>query len=303
MPNAVVDHAAVLRALNAPAEPAAFSPLGGGADAAVWRVSWPEHARPDAVLRVLRPEQAAVPEREEAAMRAAGEAGLPVPDVLARGVWEGRPAMLLSYLPGRTALDALVAAPGEVERVGAVLGRALAHLHAHAVAPAPLSDDPDGWIELAGPRFASTQERLRALPRRDDALLHLDFHPANVLLAGDGGSVTGVVDWTGARAGDPRADVARAMVLLDAAPAPPGTFPFGREEMQRAALVRSFRGGYESLAGPLPPAAEMAPFFAWAAAWTLEELAPRVAPNGPLRPEQLDPLRRLAAYWRRYRSA
>jgi aminoglycoside phosphotransferase (APT) family kinase protein len=169
--------------------------------------------------------------------------------------------------------------------------------------PALLSEEPDGWIELVGTRFASTKERLRALPRRGDALLHLDFHPANVLLAEDGASVAGVLDWTSARAGDPRADAARAMVLLDAAPVPPGTFPFGREETQRAALVRSFRSGYESLAGPLPPAAEMAPFFAWAAAWTLEDLAPRVTPNGPLRPEQLDPLRRLAAYWRRYRSA
>jgi aminoglycoside phosphotransferase (APT) family kinase protein len=288
-----------LRALGAPDDGAVCVPLTGGADALLWRVSWPGyHARPDAVLRVLRSEQAPVAAREAAAMEAAGAAGVPVPAVLTRGEAEGRPALLLSYASGPTALERLTAAPERGEQVGALLGRTLAALHLRAVVPGELAGDPDGWIDLAGPEAEPVKARLRSLPRRGDALLHLDFHPSNVVLAPDGGDVAAVLDWTNCRAGDPRADVARTLVMLDAAPAPAGIFPAGREESVRAALVRSFRDGYESSAGPLPPAAEMAPFFAWAAAWTLADLSPRTAPGGPLRPEQLDPLRRLYAYWR-----
>src|SRR5438132_39917 len=39
------------------------------------------------------------------------------------------------------------------------------------------------------------------------ALLHLDYHLLNVMT--DRSRVTGVLDWTNARAGDPRADLAR----------------------------------------------------------------------------------------------
>ena len=43
-------------------------------------------------------------------------------------------------------------------------------------------------------------------------LLHLDYHPLNVL--GEAGAISGVLDWTNADGGDPRADVARTGAIL-----------------------------------------------------------------------------------------
>ncbi|GIG66170.1 hypothetical protein Pen01_24650 [Phytomonospora endophytica] len=47
----------------------------------------------------------------------------------------------------------------------------------------------------------------------DDRVLHLDLHPDNVIMTGDGPVV---IDWCTARAGEPGLDVASVMVLLSA---------------------------------------------------------------------------------------
>ncbi|MEO9254277.1 MAG: phosphotransferase, partial [Tepidiformaceae bacterium] len=48
------------------------------------------------------------------------------------------------------------------------------------------------------------------------SVLHLDFHPGNILI--DGNRVTGVIDWPNVGFGDPAADVATTRVLLTAGP-------------------------------------------------------------------------------------
>src|SRR5436853_495789 len=73
---------------------------------------------------------------------------------------------------------------------------------------------------------------------RSDALLHLDFHPLNVLV--DGRRVTAVIDWANARAGDPRADLARTLTILRLSPVPP------RFARLVGVLVAGWRGGYEA---------------------------------------------------------
>ena len=52
--------------------------------------------------------------------------------------------------------------------------------------------------------------RLHEIPFEDDRLLHLDFHPDNVLLSAHGPVV---VDWTNARAGEPSLDVALTWII------------------------------------------------------------------------------------------
>jgi aminoglycoside phosphotransferase (APT) family kinase protein len=47
-----------------------------------------------------------------------------------------------------------------------------------------------------------------------DGLVHLDLHTDNVL-AGDDGMLTGIIDWDGACAGDPRFDLVRYAYDLD----------------------------------------------------------------------------------------
>ncbi len=58
--------------------------------------------------------------------------------------------------------------------------------------------------------LAGLHRRLHAIAYEDATLLHLDFHPLNVLLS-PGGPV--VIDWTNAAAGDPALDVALTWVI------------------------------------------------------------------------------------------
>ena len=67
------------------------------------------------------------------------------------------------------------------------------------------------WV-LAGhaQTLARLHARLHEIPFEDERLIHLDFHPDNVLLSA-GGPV--VIDWANARAGRPALDVAMTWVI------------------------------------------------------------------------------------------
>jgi aminoglycoside phosphotransferase (APT) family kinase protein len=123
-------------------------------------------------------------------------------------------------------------------------------------------------------------------------LLHLDYHLFNVLV--EHGRVSAVLDWTNARAGDPRADLARThtILLVD-----PGTRRLPAYQRAMLALFeRAWQSGYRSVAGP---PGEMALFYAWAGAVMQRDLAPRVGqPSGPTAREMLA-VRRWAERWRR----
>jgi aminoglycoside phosphotransferase (APT) family kinase protein len=121
---------------------------------------------------------------EIGAMKHLHEHGFPVPQLFSA---DG-PDMVVERVDGPTMLDALVRYPWRARRYG----RMLADLHRrlHAIAPA---------AEL---RTAGT-------PR--EAVLHLDLHPGNVLLAPHGPVV---IDWSTASAGPAGADVARTIVIM-----------------------------------------------------------------------------------------
>jgi aminoglycoside phosphotransferase (APT) family kinase protein len=58
--------------------------------------------------------------------------------------------------------------------------------------------------------LAELQSQLHEIPFKGERLLHVDFHPDNVLLSPDGPVV---IDWTNSRAGNPRFDVAMTWVI------------------------------------------------------------------------------------------
>ena len=286
-----LDPVAVLAALGV-AGATVIGPVGGGRDTAIWRVEIGSQA---GALRVFRPEQAAGCVREGAAMRAASAAGLPVPAVLAEGAWRDRPAMLLTWLPGRTLADALATWPWRVSALGAACGAMQARIHAVA-APAALGSAPESWLGWFGPHEPVLRDRLRALAAPSPSLLHLDYHPLNVLT--DGRQITGVLDWTNARAGDPRADLARSEAILRLEPVATG--PLGAIEMLlRRALLAGWWRGYRQIAGP---PADLAAFYAWAGRVMLRDRGPRPDRpdhSGSLSPRDLDRIRRWAADWQR----
>lgn len=266
------------------------APVSGGADAAIWRV---ERGAEALALRVLRPEQAAMARREAAAMRAMAEAGVPVPRVRAAGSWQGRPALALDWCPGRPLADEVRAWPWRAWALGRGLGRVQAAIHA-TPPPAGL-EHPVPWFEWGEPD-GELRMRLLVAPHRPAALLHLDYHPLNVLVAE--GEVAAVLDWANARVGDPRADLARTLSILRLAPLPRGPAAPAAVAALRA-IEAGWRRGYREAAGRIG-GQELAPFCAWAGAVMLRDLAPRLgrADLPWLTDAHLDRVRRWTARWR-----
>jgi aminoglycoside phosphotransferase (APT) family kinase protein len=268
--------------------------VSGGADTLIWRV---EAAGQVSALRLFRPEQATMAQREIAAMAAARSAGLPVPRVYAEGIWHDRPVLHMSWMPGRPLRDELRAHPypWRAWSLGVQFGRAQAAVHA-VPPPEALLAHPTPWIDWANPDDALRECLLRAVARGPGifALLHLDFHPLNVLVAD--GRISAVLDWANARIGDPRADLARTASILHFGPLDPGV-PWLLESAVRRALIGGWRRGYRDVAGAV---GGMAPFYAWAGAVTIRDLTPRLGrPDLPwLDLPYLERVRQWADAWR-----
>jgi aminoglycoside phosphotransferase (APT) family kinase protein len=263
-----------------------IEPVTGGMDTSIWRV---QQGGNTYALRVFRPEQAETCEREVAAMQIARAGSVSVPEVIRRGVWENRPILLLSWISGQPLAPTLRQHPTKIWTLGTAFGRTQAAIH-HLDPPANF--DPTAWIEWAGDE-PELKARLYDLPARKTKLLHLDFHPLNVMA--DGTQISGVLDWANARAGDPRADFARTYTILRVEPySPNGDSPL--IAVVRRALERAWRRGYLGAGGTLD---EMALFYAWAGAVMLRDLASRMGKPGHwLQDRHLDPLRAWTARWK-----
>jgi aminoglycoside phosphotransferase (APT) family kinase protein len=285
-----LDPLAVLDALGV-RDAAAVTPVRGGFDTAIWRVERPAGA---CALRVFRPEQAAVCGLEAAALTAVAAAGVAVPRVLHSGAWRDRPAVLITWCPGRPLADELKARPWRAWALGVDFGRTQAAIHAVPV-PAALQHSPLNWID----RVPAAGPELRArLAAGRTALTHLDYHPLNVLT--DGRRLTAVIDWVDARAADPRADLARTESLLRVMPwrQPwPLALPV---YAARRLLTAGWRRGYRRAAGGFPAPSELAPYYAWAGALIERDVARRLGqPGVPFAAADLPRIRRWTAGWRR----
>jgi len=280
-----LDPVAILSAMGVSA-PASVEPAEGGFDTAIWHV---ESAGEGYALRVFRPEQAETCRREVAAMSAARLGGIPVPAVHKQIVWHDRPALLLSWCEGSPMLERVRERALDVFKLGAALGRMQARLHL-VRAPDDLLGDPDAWIRLAGPDEMPLQRRLRAVGGPTDRLLHLDFHPLNVLV--ESADITAVLDWANALAGDPRADLARTVTILRLAPGVPNI----PARLLRRALESSWRRGYRLEPGP---SHDMPLFYAWAGAAMLQDLLPKLGRRRGLEPQHLDVVRIWTEAWKR----
>jgi aminoglycoside phosphotransferase (APT) family kinase protein len=266
--------------LNGAAE---ATPVVGGADTAIWRVA---HGQQLYALRVFRAEQAETCRREIAAMRAARAGGLPVPAIHLVGSWRDRPALLLGWCAGEPLLRTLQRRPTRVWQLGTQFGRMQAAIH--TITPAPTAElRPGDWIAWAGADEAALQTRLHTVAAGTMQLLHLDYHPLNVIT--DGRRMTAILDWANARVGDPRADVARSYAILAIEPSWPRRPHIA---VFRWILARAWRNGYEQAAGPL---GDLALFHAWAGAVMLRDLGPRAARSGL----RLDRVRRWTIAWKR----
>lgn len=245
---------------------------GGFGDSAIWRV---ETSAPDAQILALRLFGAGDErgfQREAAAMQAARRGGVPIPAVLGAEIVAGRPVMLLEWCPGRTMIEEVLTHPERAWSLGSQLGAAHGRLHT-CDPDSDLQDRGVDWIAWMGTGEPGLQERLADVSERSPlpaTILHLDLHPANVLV--QSGRVTGVIDWANAGVGDLRADVARTASILRFAPVPPG--PLGAQVLRfRRTFRRAWRLAHRRTHGYLP---DMELFDAWALAAMVRDLGLKV---------------------------
>jgi Phosphotransferase enzyme family len=137
---------------------------------------------------------------------------------------DGRTGLVLERLGGVDMLALLERQPWRVIEWARLL--ASTHRAVHDIAaPGDLPDVRDvladriGDADLPESLRAFALEVLGTLPA-GDRLYHGDFHPGNVLVAGDGARV---IDWANAARGVPDADHARTLLLLRWADPLPGT--------------------------------------------------------------------------------
>jgi len=145
--------------------------------------------------RVLRRYRVPIDVAAEARlMRYLAASGYPVPEVYEA---DGRD-LVLERLDGTDMLNDLGRRPWLVARHAGTLAELHDRLHQIA-APADLP-------AVAGPESAA--------PGQGHAVLHMDLHPGNVMLASRGPVV---IDWVGARAGAGGTDVAMAYLIMTTA--------------------------------------------------------------------------------------
>ncbi len=236
----------------------------GGWETLLWRFQTPDGR--DHSLRVYHlPRIREIAWRERVALETCERAGLPAPRVEAAGQYDGLPALVLSWCPGKPVLSFIETKPWKLWRLGRLFGRAQAQMHAVPPPAELLAGAPADWLSRVTGQYSYLADHALSLQPSTTSLIHMDFHPLNLI--SDGAVLTGIIDWSGAAAGDPRADLARTAITLIAAPVPPGpTKPL--LNLARSLIIRAWRSGYQETAGAMP---DYRPFRAWAGATLLAE--------------------------------
>jgi aminoglycoside phosphotransferase (APT) family kinase protein len=265
----------------------------GGWDTLLWRFGTPDGRKHS--LRVFSPH---LPEeiawRERIALETCARAGLPAPRIETVGEVEGLPAMVLSWCPGIPILAFVEKKPWTLWRLGRLFGRTQAQMHAVAPPDEFVAIAPDEWVSRVPDGYADLVEHALSLELSTSSLIHMDFHPLN--LVSDGTTLTGILDWAYAAAGDPRADLARTEITILAGPVPPGPMS-ALLNLARKMILRAWRSGYREVAGQMP---DFRLLRAWAGATLLGETELVLGRPGVWATEEtVEKFRRMVDSWAR----
>ena len=166
----------------------------------------------EAVVKVDRPEFNGVAVYEATIMREVVRSGLPVPDVIATTVVDGRHGLVLRRLRG-PALAEVVRLSPSVEPLAEAFVELQIALHRAVASSAPLLVARlTNEIERSGLPHRTRSELSRYVTEAggDVGLCHFDFHPDNVIVTDTGWKV---IDWVAAATGPTTADFARTILL------------------------------------------------------------------------------------------
>jgi aminoglycoside phosphotransferase (APT) family kinase protein len=251
---------------------AAVEPVGRGASASAWQL---ESDGRRYILRLSDSDELTT--ARLSALAAARVADLPVPRLVRRAKTSLGEAVLLSWLPGIPLADAVAQSPESVRDLGHAMGAMQRRLHevtAPMDVPAVVTDPDHPFVAGRG---------IPGLPD-GDALLHLDWHPLNILVDPASPAITGIVDWDNARRGHPLLDLARTSSILTVDPS------LASLPAQLRDVLASFREAWADGYGPgarsIPAECHL-----WAGRVMLADLESRHVPAA------LEPLRRWTAAW------
>ena len=187
-------------------------------------------------------------EREAAAQRAAHAAGVPVPEVICLETIDGRAGLVMARIAGLDGLTAIERKPWRLWSIGRQIGRVHRELGRSEAPPelVRLRETIRHEIETSPAIPDAARVRLVGLlePLPDgNALCHLDFHPGNVIESSAGPVV---IDFSAARAGDPLADYAKSLVILEAGVLPAGAsrWELVLVKLGRRLMGKAYRSGY-----------------------------------------------------------
>lgn len=196
------------------------------------------------LFRVGTPEAMVAGEFRSAGI--AADAGIATPKPLRRVEIDGRMGIVFERVDGPAMLDVLGKQPWKLRSWARELSR-LEHTLARTASVTERTVKEYLRPKLLNAEMAADVRemlvsRLDRLPD-GDALVHLDFHPGNVLI-GPSGPV--IIDWSNTSVGDPAADVGQTLLILECASAPEGTklslpVRLGRRAFRSAARAEAFR--------------------------------------------------------------
>lgn len=169
---------------------------------------------PGRVVKLDRPEWNGLSHYEAGIVRAAHDAGLPVPEVFETVVIEGRHGVVPERLDGPTLSD-VIAASCDLEKLAAQFVELYCRLHEVDLSGLPALvtrlRDELRRSGLSADLRAELDELLTELASGvNDQLCHFDLHPGNIIVTS---SRWVVIDWLTAAAGPPAADFARSLLL------------------------------------------------------------------------------------------
>lgn len=171
--------------------------------------------------------------REAQTLQALSASAVVAPALVAvdgSGEFCGRPAVLMTHLPGRA--DFSDASPSRLR----ALAQAIRPLHA-LVPPAdlalfrpyltPTQRAVPAWTPIPATWQRAIEICTQPAPAGPMRFIHRDYHPGNVLI--DGTTVSGIVDWPNACLGPPQIDVAHCTLNLAVTHGPDAASRFGAE--------------------------------------------------------------------------
>ncbi|MBP0724568.1 aminoglycoside phosphotransferase family protein [Bacillus sp. RG28] len=193
----------------------------GGRDSSVWKVKVSDED--SYALRLIPKHRHQQFKEEKMIIQLAEENGIPVPKVHFVKKIEDYSLMLMDWVAGKTIFNELYEYPENAREIGIQFGKVQAAIHMISL-PKTGESGSEEWLS---PKTSEENEILDLISthgsKNENVLLHLDYHPLNVLT--DGEKITAVIDWNNASRGDYRFDLARTLSILRIEATKPGT-PF-----------------------------------------------------------------------------